>query len=149
MGLICSFDTNLLIYANHPSEIGKYEAARNLMDRLLSKRPPIAGQVLGEFLRVVHRKAIMPLPAAREIVQDIEILCPIAETRNADRLAASLLAEQYKLQFFDALICAVLEKSGVSLFLSEDMQDGRVIADLTILNPFNPANALAIAAALA
>lgn len=53
---------------------------------------------------------------------------------------ASELVRLHHLQTFDAIIIAASEEAGASVLLSEDMQDGRVVAGLRILNPFNPAN---------
>ena len=148
MALAISFDTNILIYAYDRSDIRKNAVSRDLVDRLVLNGVPVAGQVLGEFLRVAHRKQIVPLTIAREITDEIVNMCGVVETQHRDRRNASLAAERHKLQFFDALICEVIERAGVKMLLSEDMQDGAVIDGLTILNPFNSANTPTLIAAL-
>ena len=148
MALAISFDTNILIYAYDRSDIHKNAIACDLVDRLVSTRVPVAGQVLGEFLRVAHRKQIVPLTIAREITDEIVNICDIVETQHRDRRNASLAAEHHKLQFFDALICEVLDRARVKMLLSEDMQDRAMIGGVQVVNPFNVHNRDAILSAL-
>ena len=148
MALAISFDTNILIYAYDRSDIRKNAVSRDLVDRLVLNGVPVAGQVLGEFLRVAHRKQIVPLTIAREIADEIVNICDVVETQHRDRRNASLAAERHKLQFFDALICEVIERAGVKMLLSEDMQDRAMIGGVQVVNPFNAHNRDAILSAL-
>lgn len=45
---------------------------------------------------------------------------------------------------WDAVICAAAERSGAKALLTEDLQDGRLLQGMRILNPFNSANNAAI-----
>ena len=148
MALAISFDTNILIYAYDRSNIRKNAVSRDLVDRLVWNGVPVAGQVLGEFLRVAHRKQLVPLTIAREIADEIVNICDVVETQHRDRRNASPAAERHKLQFFDALICEVIERAGVKMLLSEDMQDRAMIGGVQVVNPFNAHNRDAILSAL-
>ena len=46
------------------------------------------------------------------------------------------LARDHGLAFYDALIVAAAIEAGCDTLFSEDMQHGRVIGGLTIVNPF-------------
>jgi predicted nucleic acid-binding protein len=56
-------------------------------------------------------------------------------------LAAALdLVSVHNISFWDALLCASSIRMGLSFLLTEDLQDGRSLHGLTIVNPFRPAN---------
>jgi predicted nucleic acid-binding protein len=49
---------------------------------------------------------------------------------------ALMLREETEYSFYDSLILAAAIEMGCKTLLSEDLQDGRTIHNLTILNPF-------------
>jgi hypothetical protein len=57
---------------------------------------------------------------------------------------ASELARAHRTQLWDGVVCAASIDAGAKALLTEDMQDGRVIDGLRLLNPFATANAAAI-----
>jgi len=67
-------------------------------------------------------------------------LFPIVPTTMELPFKALLSAERLKIQYWDALICEAARAGGANILLSEDMQDGLIVEDLTVLNPFNPTN---------
>ena len=147
--LTVSFDTNLVIYAHDPRDAAKQETAIGWIDALVIRgNGVLAAQVLGEFMAATHRKRLTELTIARDMVDILYRKFTVLETDRVARRAATELAEQHGMQFFDALICTVVARGGATLLLSEDMQDGRIIDGLTILNPFNPVNAEVISAAI-
>ena len=62
--------------------------------------------------------------------------------------AASMLARSYSLQLWDCVVCAASVHAGAKVLLTEDMQDGRSLEGLRLVNPFAPANTGAIDALL-
>ena len=58
----------------------------------------------------------------------------------ATHAAAVVLAREHGFAFYDALIVAAAVEAGCDTLVSEDMQHGRKVAGLTIVDPF--ANAL-------
>ena len=70
----------------------------------------------------------------------IDDLCgflqPPAPLTIATHRSARWLARDHGLSFSDALIVAAAIETGCDTLLSEDLQDGRRIADLRIVNPF-------------
>lgn len=143
-----SFDTNVLIYASDASAPEKRALAIQIIQEVASGGGFVAAQVLGELLSATHRKGPDAIEVAREIIDILYAKMVVVETNRDVRRSASLLAQAHNMQFFDALICTILAKEGVAILLSEDMQDGRVIDGLTILNPFNAANTGTIHAAI-
>ncbi len=66
-------------------------------------------------------------------------------TTDTVMIAAATLAQDHDLQLWDAVICAASLQAGAKILLSEDLQDGRVIETMRILNPLLAANATTIA----
>ncbi len=59
------------------------------------------------------------------------------------------MASAHRLQLWDCVVCVAALDAGARVLLTEDMQDGRTIDGLRLLNPFAPANDEAIEAVLA
>lgn len=145
-----ALDTNILGYAVTDSDIeGRNEAAIKLLQKLAGPSAIIPLPVFGEFFNACRKRklASSKIAASRVEIWLAVYDCPppIAE----DYLAASLLADRYKLQYFDALIIAVARRAGATMLLSEDMQDGLDADGLRIVNPFAPANDAVLREALA
>ena len=51
-------------------------------------------------------------------------------------VAARVFAEDHRLSFYDALIVVSAIEAGCDVLYSEDMQHGRTIGGLAIVNPF-------------
>ncbi len=64
---------------------------------------------------------------------------------GGDDLALALeFVRDHRMGFWDALLCATAERAGLQYLLSEDMQDGRRLGNLMIVNPFRSENAALI-----
>jgi predicted nucleic acid-binding protein len=85
----------------------------------------------------VTRKLPKPLSRrrAREVVTTYQAW-PVHSPNVDDVVAASELEERHRLSFWDALVIVSAQQSRATTLLSEDLQDGRRIAGLTITNPF-------------
>lgn len=137
-----ALDTNILIYAiTDDDEKGRHEAACDLLERIAKVRAIVPLQVVGEFLNVCKKREQLSYTAAIERADYIMRMYRCPPSIPADYLRAAIKAHRYRIQYFDALILAVAERVGATMLLSEDMQDGQRIDGLTILNPFNAANA--------
>jgi predicted nucleic acid-binding protein len=147
---LIAFDTNVLIYAEDPSDPGgRHGAAASILASLATLGAILPVQVLGEFVNVCRRKSVIPLDQAIAKVANYEIVFATSRTGPSDIISAASHAQRYNLQFFDALIATVARNAGATVLLSEDMHDGLEIDGLTVLNPFNPANRQEIDALLA
>jgi len=125
------FDTNILVYAQ---QVGaKADRAR----ALLAGGGKLSVQVLNEFTAVSRRKQRKEWREIAEAIVDAMALLdpPLALTIEL-HAAARALAEDHQLSFYDALIVASAIGAGCTTLYSEDMQHGRTIGDLAIVNPF-------------
>lgn len=130
-------DTNVLIYSisTNPDERGKQARAREI---LAASDLVLSVQVLQEFYfqvtrpsrphRLSHKEAMIPLRTWRRY--------PIVDvTHNVFKNALELCG-QYHLSYWDSAIIAAASLVGCGEVLTEDMQDGAVIAGVRLRNPF-------------
>lgn len=132
-------DTNILVYAHDSGSPARQRIAQDVLRQLWDNRSgALSTQVLQEFYAVATRKLKPPMPrsGARRIVAAYSVWCT-ADTDPLLIVSASRLEEEHSLAFFDALIIEAALRSGASVLLSEDLQDGRRFAELAIRNPFS------------
>jgi predicted nucleic acid-binding protein len=131
-------DTNVLVYAFDSSEPQKQKIAQNLLKNDGSKGIIILStQVLQEFFAVVTRKLAKPL----SVDNAYNAVCNFAEYPlvQVDKfliLRAIKRSTSNRVSFWDALIIEAALQSDCEILLTEDMQTGRKIDNLTIENPF-------------
>ncbi|NJD28417.1 MAG: PIN domain-containing protein [Chloroflexi bacterium] len=133
-------DTNILLYAHDASAAAKQPVARAVLDRLWAERAgTLSTQVLQEFYYVATRKLSPPVSRteARQVI-DTYSAWPTVILDPALILAATRLEEEEQLSFWDALIVEAARLSGATRLLTEDMQHGRVLGGVQIVNPFAP-----------
>jgi predicted nucleic acid-binding protein len=125
------FDTNILVYAQQTG--AKADRAR----ALFADGGKLSVQVLNEFTAVSRRKLRIEWREIAEAISDALALVdpPLALSLNL-HAAAQALAEDHRLSFYDALIVASAIEAGCDILYSEDMQHGRIIGGLAIVNPF-------------
>jgi|KBSMisStaDraftv2_1062788.scaffolds.fasta_scaffold131542_3 predicted nucleic acid-binding protein len=125
------FDTNVLIYAV-TADPRKQQA-----DRVLRAGGIVSVQVLNEFANVARNMLRhdwnMIEFALSQFKLSFEAIVPLTADTHA---AAVGFAREHGLAFYDALIVAAATEAGCDTLHSEDMQHGRTIGELTILNPF-------------
>jgi predicted nucleic acid-binding protein len=131
-----TLDSNIAIYA-----LSKGEKA-DQADKILQSVDFLSIQVLNEYANVARRKLGY---SWQDIATDIDLLkvagkqiVPVDQSSNRNAIR---LAERYMLEFYDALLIAVALANGASKLYSEDMHHGLIVdSQLTIINPFNPAD---------
>jgi predicted nucleic acid-binding protein len=138
-----ALDSNLLIYAELEPESEKGTRCADLILRA-ARDGVIPAQVLGEFLRFIQRR--WP-PAFDEAIRQVSLyqaafLTP--PTTDSIINKASELARAHRMQLWDCVVCAASVQADAKALLTEDMQDGRVIEGLRLINPFAAANTEAI-----
>jgi predicted nucleic acid-binding protein len=135
------FDTNILVYAADENSGERHLFAANLVRDARDVPVALTEQSILEFVNVVTKKAKLPLdraiPYVQELLLTFKLICP-PETIVTDVFA---LIERYNLNIFDARIVAVCAAHGCDHLLSEDLQDGAQYGGVTVVNPFNAANA--------
>jgi len=129
--VIAFFDTNILVHAQQTG--GKADRAR----ALLAGGGRLSVQVLNEFTAVSRRKQGRDWREIAEAVSDVLTMVdpPLALTLDL-HAAARALAEDHRLSFYDALVVAAAIEGECDILYSEDMQHGRGIGRLAIVNPF-------------
>ncbi|MGA7684591.1 MAG: PIN domain-containing protein [Terriglobales bacterium] len=130
-------DTNVLVYADDKSAPAKQRIAVNLVAaHRRAGTGVISLQVLQEYFVTVTRKLRVDPQIAR---RKVELLAEfnVATPEVADILAAIDLHRLHALSFWDALILRSAKQTGCSVVLSEDMQHGREIDGVRIVNPFH------------
>ncbi len=132
-------DTNIFVYAQTMSEPQKQPvAAALIVEALRTGRGMISSQVVQEFLHVATRHAAPvfgPDEATDYLTKVLWPLCGHFPSRQFYERALQIRATTgYSL--YDALIVAAAVESGCRTLYSEDLQHGRQVQGLTILDPF-------------
>lgn len=126
-------DTNLLIYAQGTD--AKSEAAR----QVILAGGVISAQVLNEFTAVLRRKFGLDWDVIAEAVADLRTALGPVRPIDIDTHAVAVdLARAHGFSFYDSLIVASALEAGCDTLLTEDLQAGRRVEGLTIVNPFIP-----------
>ena len=124
-------DTNVLIYAQ--GEGLKGETAR----QVILDGGVISVQVLNEFAAVLRRKFGLGWDAIAQALGDaraaLDPVRPIDVGTHGDALE---LARSHGFNFYDALIVAAAIEADCDVLLTEDLQSGRRIGPVTVVNPF-------------
>jgi len=131
-------DTNVLVYAHDASEAVKQPIAQAVLEQLWTDGGgALSTQILQEFYVVATRK-LQPAMTPREAREIIELYStwPVVVIEPSLILNASLLHERNQLSFWDALMVEAARVAGAGRLLTEDLQDGQVIAGVRIENPF-------------
>jgi predicted nucleic acid-binding protein len=140
-----TLDSNVLVYAIDLEVPGKRAVAFDLLVRALTADVVVTIQAIAEFLSVIGRKYPAHFDAALAQAGEWARIMPLAPAEWTHVSAAATFAARYRLQFWDALIWQVAKSAGAEAFVSEDLQDGLSIEGMTVINPFDPANAGRIA----
>ena len=127
------FDTNVLVYAVHPTD-PKGEVVRSL---LLSASVVFSVQVLNEFVNVARRKLKRDWQEVKAAIDILIQLCPEPNpiTLTTHTLGVNI-AKRYRYSIYDGLILASATESACTLLYSEDLKNGQRIGAVTIKNPF-------------
>jgi predicted nucleic acid-binding protein len=129
-------DTNVLVYADAADDPVKQRRAVELITTLRATGEAVLStQVLQEYTNVALRKLRLPPSLIRERLAFYRRfdLVPASPDLIAGALDIHVL---HGLSFYDALIVQAAAVSGCQRLLSEDMQDGAVLAGVQIENPF-------------
>ena len=144
-----ALDTNVLVYAASAQDIsGRHRIALDLLDLLGATGAILALPVIGELLNVHRKKQFSDGPTIMATMAIWTEAFDCVAAGLDDYLQASVMADRFNLQYFDALILAISKRAGATILLSEDMQDGLAVDGLRVVNPFVPRNQAFIDAVL-
>lgn len=133
-------DTNILLYAASrqalAADAGKHERA---LDLIGEGDFAVSAQVLQEFYANAIRLKPSPLPAA-EAQRWVELLGAVECVAIDHRLVSEgiMLSRRFQTSYWDGAIIAAAHAAGASILLTEDLSDGQVFGDVTVINPFKP-----------
>jgi predicted nucleic acid-binding protein len=124
-------DTNILVYAQQTGP--KAVISRDL----IAQGGTINVQVLNELTNVLRKKGNRSWRDIELVLDDVDnALDPALPLTAATTRAALALARDHGFAYYDALIVAAAIEAGCDTLYSEDLQHGRNIGGLTIVNPF-------------
>jgi len=132
-------DTNILVYTFDDTAPEKQQIAQQLVRDALSTRQGIVStQIVQEFLNVALNKFKRPMTVSDAQAYLKTVLIPLCQQYPSGSFyeRALLVKAETGYSFYDTLVVTAAIESGCSILLSEDMQDGRIIQGLTIMNPF-------------
>lgn len=132
-------DTNILAYSFDHSSPQKQALAQTLIRQLLSsQRGAISTQVVQEFINVALRRFTRRFTVSECREYAGAVLMPLCKhfPTFATFDHALLLQEETGYSFYDTLILAAAIETGCSTLLSEDLQNGRTVHGVKIINPF-------------
>ena len=129
-------DTNVLVYADDRKAGEKRRIALDLIDEhRRAKSGVLSLQVLQEYFVAATRKLGVDAAVARRKVELLAAFDLVVLSVD-DVLGAIDLHRLHGLSLWDALVLRAAKQGGCSVVLSEDMQGGRRIDGVEVLNPF-------------
>jgi predicted nucleic acid-binding protein len=132
-------DTNVLVYSRDVSEREKQKRAREWMRYLWYTRSgKLSYQVLQEYYVTVTEilKPGLDRESARNDIrlllawQPVPVDAPVTE-------GAWTLQDRHTLSWWDALILSAAQTCECTRIITEDLQEGEVFGDLSVLNPLH------------
>ena len=132
-------DTNVFVYQLDNSDPRKQAIANELVrEALRTQDACISFQVVQECLNVITTKARVPLSGQDAQAYLDAVLAPLLQVGASIELyrRALDLRTRWQFSFYDALIVAAALAAGCTRLLSEDLQHGQKVEQLTIVNPF-------------
>lgn len=130
------FDTNVLVYAQDPTEPGKRAIARELIEDAIGRDTfMVSTQVLLEFYATMLRRQLLSPAAALALVrvwaeQEVVAATPQLLVHGFE------LQQSHRLSVWDALIVQAALDGGCETLYSEDLQHARRFGGLSVVNPF-------------
>ena len=131
-------DTNVLVYAVADDDPARQLAAQTLVDTLAAAQAlHTSTQVLQELYVVLTRKVRRKFTSAEAIdYLDRIARAPVTTTDYKLVRQAAELSGSNALSFWDALILVAAARSGATRLYTEDLQHGRTVLGVEIVNPF-------------
>lgn len=132
-------DTNILVYTFDRMDKVKSRKAMDLVGDALEERTGVISyQVVQEFLNTASRKFAIPMQGEALRLYLKGVLLPLCEVHSsADMFRRALhVQEESGFSWYDSLIVAGAQEAECRTLYSEDLQHGRTIDGIKIVNPF-------------
>ena len=132
-------DTNIFVYAfDSTAPIKQGIAQKLIQDSLTTRRGVVSSQIIQEFFNVALRKFTRPMAISHARIYLSAVFLPLCQHFPSisfyDR--ALLIREETGYSLYDTLVVTAALETECQFLFSEDMQDGRIIQGLRIVNPF-------------
>jgi len=136
-----SIDTNILFYTVDLDAGERHRRATEVLDRAIGRDVVLTLQSLGEFYVAVTRKRVLTKDGTKLAIGRWMKSFPIvAADTEAFRRALDLNLD-HGVAFWDALLIETARGAGCEVLLSEDLQAGRDLAGIEVIDPFSRAAA--------
>ncbi len=131
-------DSNVLVYTFDRSDSRKQALAVGLVAQAISGNGCLSWQVVQEFSNVALGKMKAGFSPSSLADYQSRVLFPLCKLYPDARLFTEALrvVEDTGYSWYDSLIVASALRLGCSTLYSEDLQHGRTLAGMTIMNPF-------------
>ncbi len=129
-------DTNILLYSDDKSDpIKQAKALALLQSGWISGNLVLSTQVLQEYFAASTRKLGVSVETAQRKIVLLSQQASIFNIAAEDIVQAIDIHRLHSFSFWDSLIVRMAQKTACTVLYSEDMQDGRVIGNVKIVNP--------------
>ncbi|MEM6549220.1 MAG: PIN domain-containing protein [Pseudomonadota bacterium] len=125
------FDTNVVLYLLS-AETAKADKA----EALLAEGGTISVQVLNEAGSVMRRKLSMDWDAILEVLDGVKQVLDIRPLTLEVHERGHAIAQETGFGVYDSLILAAAAEAGAGVLYTEDMQAGRTVHGVSLINPF-------------
>jgi predicted nucleic acid-binding protein len=130
----CFVDSNIWLYAFMDSSSAKRNQALQLIE---GAGITLSTQVINEVCSNLLRKASYTEPEIQQTIGNFQASYPILNVTTNIIRHASVLRGSYSFSYWDSVVIATAIEADCSIIYSEDMQNGQLIGNLRIINPFD------------
>ena len=131
-----TFDTNILIYAVNTDAPEKHQIASSLLEAATQKDCLLTLQAIGEFFDATRRKGMASMDEVITITRVWQQIFTVVPADQDTFNEAVEYVRDHNISFWDAMLWANAKQAGCAYVLSEDMQHGRRLGGVEIINPF-------------
>jgi predicted nucleic acid-binding protein len=134
-------DTNIFVYAFANDDTVRAPIAQHLLDQLMAAQALVTStQVLQELFVTLTRKGDRRL-RAEEALRFLDRITKfqVFTVEYAAICEAAELSGRDAFSFWDALVFVAAARSGATRLYTEDLQHGRTVLGVQIVNPFRRA----------
>ena len=131
-----TLDTNILIYAVNIDTPEKHQIASVLMETATEKDCLLTLQAIGEFFNASRRKGLASMDEVITITRVWQQIFTIVPADQETFNEAVEYVRDHRISFWDAMLWVTAKQAGCAYVLSEDMQHGRRLGGVEIINPF-------------
>ena|SRR5258707_6308085 len=133
-------DTNIFVYCFDEDASRKNQRAQQLVEEALETRAGVISyQVVQEFLNAALRRFETPMTFSEAEQYLSSVLRPLLAIHSSAALYSHALqiAGQHQFAWYDSLIVASAMQAECAVLYTEDLQHGRRLGSLQIVNPFH------------